>query len=87
MSHEAGEVEPAADHRLLDNAVRVLQSSGYRSLGQLHCQVVGDELIVSGVVCSYYLKQLAQTLILGASTTKKINNLLKVQESLKRKPL
>lgn len=56
-----------ADPRLAA-AHRCLHSGGYPCLWQLRCELVEDKLVLSGVVPTYYLKQLAQEIVRSAGT-------------------
>lgn len=60
-------------------AQAALRLSGYRELSQLDCEVVDDVVILSGVVSSYYLKQVAQAAILALETARAVENRLEVQ--------
>ena len=72
-----------------NNAVRVpslarraLKSSGYRALSRLTCDVVdGDTVVLSGVVPSFHMKQMAQAVILRLQVASRIENRVVVQES------
>jgi hypothetical protein len=52
------------DAGLQAEARAALRSSRYRALWELQCQVREGVVIVSGVVASFYLKQMAQTVLL-----------------------
>lgn len=76
--YDGCDLEP--DHRILSDTIELLRSSGYRSLANLHCEIVGDVVVVSGQVRSYYLKQIVQSIILRAGRVKKMKNLVEVRE-------
>lgn len=70
--------------RLGDDALRIaalnlLQSSGYAALRRLRCEVTGAVVIVQGVVPSYYLKQLAQTVLQRLNGIRTVRNLVEVR--------
>ena len=44
--------------------LKLLQSSSYTTLRRLRCEVMDAVVIVHGVLPSYYLKQVAQTIVL-----------------------
>ena len=44
-------------------ALRRLDKSGYAALGQLKCETGDGVLVLEGRVSSFYLKQLAQTMV------------------------
>jgi hypothetical protein len=56
-----------------------LQSSPYWSLRQLVCDEDEDGLIVRGTVPSYYLKQLAQSLVAKAAGTECVRSDITVE--------
>jgi hypothetical protein len=87
MPNELEEVETRADCRLVRRSLESLRSSGYRSLRNLHCVLVGDTLVVSGQVRSYYLKQVAQTILLQTLKVKAVHNLVEVRDENSHRPL
>jgi hypothetical protein len=66
------------DDRLRTAALGLLRSSGYRPLRYLDCEVRDGRAVLSGVVPSFYLKQLAQALLLRLGEIQGVNNLLEV---------
>lgn len=56
-----------------------LQSSGYAALRRLQCEVTEGVVIVQGVVASYFLKQMAQTLIQQLDGIQRVTNLVEVR--------
>ena len=64
--------------RLQSLARKALWESGYRLLGRLECQVIGDVAILSGEVPSYFLKQVAQAVLAAFAT---VENRVQVQEA------
>lgn len=48
----------------LDQAQAALRGASYAGLKQVTCRLFGDSLVLSGSVQSFFLKQLAQTLVL-----------------------
>lgn len=54
---------PAVDEGLRTAAHDLLQSSAYAAVRRLHCEVAEAVVFMYGVVPSYFLKQMAQTLI------------------------
>lgn len=74
--------ETETDQCLL-NAVRSgLQKSGYRSLSNLDCFVQAGEVVLSGVVPTYFMKQLAQAIVLRIGQVKAMKNHLEVQYAI-----
>ncbi len=66
------------DDRLRTAALGLLRSSGYRPLRCLNCDVRDGRAVLSGVVPSFYLKQLAQALLLRLGELQGVKNLLEV---------
>jgi len=58
-----------------------LRTSGYRQLQLVSCEFHEGVLTLRGGVSSFYLKQIAQTLIRGLDGVGEINNRLVVAES------
>ncbi len=58
----AGRV-PVEGHVLVRDVESRLSRSGYLALRDLDCEVVGGMVLLRGRVPSYYLKQLAQTVV------------------------
>jgi osmotically-inducible protein OsmY len=63
-------------------ATQRLQESSYPSVRRVVCEFHGGMLTLRGRVSSYYLKQIAQTLILGMKGVEGIDNQLEVLTSL-----
>lgn len=61
-----------------------LKSTGYRVLSLLVCEVTGDTIVLSGVVTSFYLKQVAQSAALRAvrqsASPARLENRIDVQD-------
>jgi hypothetical protein len=62
-------------------ALNALQSSDYAELRKLRCEVTEAAVIVQGVVSSYYLKQMAQTIIQRLKGVQSVMNLVEVRQS------
>jgi osmotically-inducible protein OsmY len=58
-----------------------LRRSGYQSLRALQCQVTEGGVVLTGVVRSYYLKQLAQETVRRISPADRIDNRVLVEYS------
>jgi hypothetical protein len=68
-----------ADDEAIHAAARArLRSSGYPALGGIGCQVRDRVVILSGVVPTFYLKQLAQTFLLRLDRVRGVRNLVEV---------
>jgi osmotically-inducible protein OsmY len=73
--------ETSDDYRLHETVIQGLRRSGYSSLSEIKCEVVDGVVAVCGVVPSFFLKQMAQTIILRIGQAKAIRNNLKVPHS------
>jgi osmotically-inducible protein OsmY len=67
------------DDRLHSAALKVLHSCGYAGLRRLRCEATDAVVIVHGVVPSYYLKQMAQTIVQRLDGIRSVVNLVEVQ--------
>lgn len=56
-----------------------LQTAGYRALADLDCRVVDGSIVLSGTVPSYYLKQVAQAVVLRLATAWRVDNCVSVR--------
>ena len=63
------------------STLTALQSSNYAELRKLRCEVTEAVVIVHGVVSSYYLKQMAQTIIQRLEGVQSMMNLVEVRQS------
>lgn len=68
-----------AQHRGNAKPATKLAKTGYPSLQNVHCETREDTLILSGVVPSYYMKQVAQTVVGKIDGIKHIENRLEVR--------
>ena len=62
------------DHQLRMNAEQLLRTSLYQPLRRLECRVADGIVELCGTVPSFYLKQVAQSTILGIHDIKGIRN-------------
>jgi BON domain len=60
-------------------ALKLLQSSSYTTLRRLRCEVTDAVVIVHGILPSYYLKQIAQTIVLRLEGIEGVVNLVEVR--------
>ena len=72
------EQEPIHDYSLRETVIQGLRRSGYSSLASIKIEVADGVVAVHGVVPSFFLKQMAQTVILKTGQAKAIRNNLKV---------
>jgi hypothetical protein len=56
-----------------------LRGAGYRALAELECHVENGSLVLSGTVSSYYLKQVAQSVVLRLARDWRLNNCVNVR--------
>jgi hypothetical protein len=68
-----------ADARLGAAAAALLRASGHRPLQSLCCEVRDGVVILSGVLPTFYLKQLAQTVLLRLGQVRGVKNLVEVR--------
>jgi hypothetical protein len=68
-----------ADDRLCAAAAARLRASGHRPLWSLRCEVRGGVVVLSGVLPSFYLKQMAQTVLLRLEQLREVRNLVEVR--------
>jgi len=73
------EPDEQRDRRLATAARVALQSSGYQVLGVLHCEVRDGRITLTGVVPSFFLKQVAQTVVLQLDPGNGVGNLVEVR--------
>lgn len=57
-----------------------LRSTGYRLLANLQCEVQDGIVKLSGSVPSFFLKQMAQSVVLRLDQVKRVENSLEVRE-------
>ena len=62
-------------------AERLLGRSGYRALRQVHCEYAAGTLTLLGQVPSFYMKQVAQTLVKHLDDVTIIDNRLIVRDN------
>jgi hypothetical protein len=60
-------------------ALKSLRSSGYAALRGIQCEVTQAVAIIQGVVPSYFLKQMAQSVIQRVDGVRSIRNLVEVR--------
>src|SRR5258708_4798008 len=68
------------DEHLSRIAVKALRSSPYQALRKLECEVNDGMLILSGVVASYFLKQMAQEAMMRLGYVGLVMNLVEVRK-------
>lgn len=63
---------------LHDAVIAAFRSSGYRRLWNLECNVRDDLVILTGVLPSFYLKQVAQTIAMSVDQVRQVRNAVEV---------
>lgn len=58
-----------------------LAETGYAGLQNVRCESEGDRMILSGIVPSYYMKQIAQTVAGQIDGVEQIDNRLEVRSA------
>jgi osmotically-inducible protein OsmY len=82
--HTATELETRGSLALLDanplatEAERILTTSGYGDLRNLRCECQDGVISIRGRLPSFFLKQMAQTLVARLSGVRRVNNQIKV---------
>jgi hypothetical protein len=67
------------DNALRLAALKLLHSSSYTTLRRLRCEVTDAVVIVHGILPSYYLKQVAQSIVLRLNGIEGVMNLVEVR--------
>lgn len=78
----ASGIAPVASSRTLDRRFDELQERvasalsalGYPSLAAVHCDVAAGRVVLSGMLPSYHLKQMAQVAALGVAGRGRVDN-------------
>jgi BON domain len=69
----------SSDLRTQAAVAEALASSQYAALRRLDCRVTDGVVEISGIVSSYYLKQLAQAAVLQLHQARSVRNLVEVE--------
>ena len=72
-------VSPVSSDPLVHEAERVLSQSGYVALRKLNCACSNGVVSLSGNVPSFFLKQMAQTLVAQLKGVRRVDNQVKVR--------
>ena len=78
LNGRAGRTSP---DKIAEQAQRLLQASSYSALQQISCRVDEGVLTLHGALPSYFLKQVAQTLVSRLPSVQHINNRIAVRVS------
>jgi hypothetical protein len=73
-------VQGGGDWEVVERAEDRLRNSAYQELRSVFCSYRGGILTLRGRVPSFYLKQLAQTLLTGLDSVEHLNNQVEVLE-------
>ncbi len=74
----SGNAKHGEAHSLRHKVARMLCDSPYSELQRANCETHGDTVVLSGQVSSFYLKQMAQSLVARVAPTLRIRNQLQV---------
>lgn len=77
-AHSAGSPQFDRNQSIARAAKRALEQSAYRSLQGIDCEYSEGQLILRGTVPSYYMKQVAQSLLKPISSIQRVDNRLLV---------
>ena len=66
------------DDRLLRQLRSALRDTGYAALERIGCQMQEGDVVLSGRLSSYYLKQMAQETALRTVTVGRVHNQIRV---------
>jgi len=67
------------DARIRAAAESSLSSSDHHEIRRISCDVVGGVIVLTGVVASYHIKQLAQEIVMRINGQSGVENRLKVE--------
>jgi hypothetical protein len=87
LQRKSPDARSLGDDSLRTAAMSLLQSSGYAALRGLRCEVTDSVVIVQGVVPSYFLKQMAQTVIRRLDGIETVRNLVEVRQWDRLRPV
>jgi osmotically-inducible protein OsmY len=79
LGNERAEAENRCDDHVRQHILSSLRNSGYWALSRLECDVNDGVVVLSGLVSSYFLKQVAQTLVLRHADIKILVNHIEVR--------
>jgi hypothetical protein len=69
------------DQQMRYAAEAALQASGYPAIAELECRTIDGAIVLSGTVSSYYLKQIAQAVVLRLGVVARVENRLEVRDA------
>ena len=72
-------IQTECSELLHDAVLAALRSSGYRHLWNLECEVHDDLVTLTGVLPSFYLKQVAQTIAMSVDRVREVRNIVEVE--------
>lgn len=76
--NSAGSPQSDRNETIARAAKLALEKSAYRSLQGVDCEYNGDQLILRGTVPSFYMKQVAQSLLKPILSIQRVDNRLLV---------
>ena len=77
---EAGESLPSGgEENAIENRIRhSLAKLGYAQLNGIECKASGDQLLLTGELDSFYLKQVAQSVAIKVPGVRNVHNQIRV---------
>jgi hypothetical protein len=78
--HDQGQSNHPHDGHMREHVLMLLRESGYWTLSRLECEVTDGRIVLSGTVSSYFLKQVAQSLVLRNIEAKALENRIDVRQ-------
>ena len=78
-AQKSGNAEVTAAEGVGKAAAKLLELSGYTALRQLQCEIIESMVIVRGFLPSYYLKQMAQSILQRLEGIQTVMNLVEVR--------
>ena len=78
-NEQQSRISSVKDDRLRAAAETRLGSSHHYAIRRIRCDVVSGVVVLTGVVSSYYIKQLAQEAVMGINYQSGVENRLEVE--------
>lgn len=75
----ASVVELQQSERVAKDIRAALRRFGYANLQNVQCTVIGGDVLLSGTLHSFHMKQLAQTAVMKTAGVKSVRNIIDVR--------
>jgi osmotically-inducible protein OsmY len=80
MTNAGAIFDGSGDGQTLEERIRqTFERLGYSQLSAIKCTTQGDEVLLTGELDSFYLKQVAQSVAMKVSGVRNVQNEIKVQ--------